>query len=113
MNETNEPISDDFDATAQAASPVTVDADETIHGTMPQPPIQAPAVADDSPTSPPRRRRSPGKVIGAILLALVVVAAATVTMIYLKDRATAQSIVSSIEQRDAKLTERSTNALAI
>jgi hypothetical protein len=90
------------------------ESSEIPHRKPPQQNAAVSPLTDDSIAVPAQKpRRKIWNAVAIALTCLVVVAAGTAAAFYFKYKTDALNIVSSIEQRDAKLTERSKNALAI
>jgi hypothetical protein len=113
MNEEHEPTEfpeRNVDSTLGTVSPEAVASDELRE----EPPAPTPPALETSPVVPPQRRRhNVWKGIAIALVVVVVAALATTAAFYFKYKAEALAITSSIKQRDDKLTERATNALAV
>ncbi|MHB8071467.1 MAG: hypothetical protein ACYDHF_05910 [Candidatus Cryosericum sp.] len=114
MNDTDESgkaVECDPGATDEMTSPESLHEDQEALGNSiaaePSPPRDSAAV----PMQKPHRKTL--KTLTIVVACLVVAAIGTAGGLFLQSRATADRIVSSIQQRDDKLVERSKSALAI
>jgi len=90
------------------------ESSETPYRKPPQQNATVFPLTDDTITGPAQKpRRKIWKAVAIALTCLVVVAVGSAGAFYFKYKTDALNIVNSVEQRDAKLTERSKNALAI